>query len=181
MMKRNKTRLLLLALLLGLLAVCGTAVAYMYTQSETKQNQFSIAEVACRVEEVVRADEKTSIKVQNTGNIDAYIRVRLVSYWVQDDGNGNVKIIGKPSKIPRITLAEGWLKEENNTYYYTSPVAHDGFTGELLSAPLPLEVHEDGYLQVIEVFAEAIQSKPVEAVTDSWKVTVTGETITSVP
>ena len=36
------------------------------------------------------------------------------------------------------------------------------------------------YHQVVEIFAEAIQSKPEEAVENSWKVTVTDRKITSV-
>jgi hypothetical protein len=35
-----------------------------------------------------------------------------------------------------------------------------------------LEKDENGYSQVVEVFAEAIQSKPLSAVTDSWGVNV---------
>lgn len=186
MMKRKLYSFLLPTLLICLLAVCGTTMAYMYTRSDTKENQFSVAEVGCRIEEAVSGDgaAKTSIKVQNTGNIDAYVRVQMVSYWVQDDGAGNVHIVGEPSVMPEITPRSGWLKGSNNIFYYTRPVkagVSDCWTEELLSEALALEVHEDGYLQVIEVFAEAIQSKPVTAVTDSWGVHVEGDVITSVP
>lgn len=178
MMKQKKVRWVLLALLLSLLAICGTAVAYMFVRSESKDNQFTPAYVTCKVHE--KTDEnvtlKSSITVENTSNIDAYIRVRLVSYWVQDDGNGNMQIVGEPSVIPSVTPAAGWLEGQNNTYYYTSPVADGGFTGELLSAPLELTARDDGCLQVIEVFAEAIQSKPVNAVTSSWNVSVNADT-----
>ena len=45
-----------------------------------------------------------------------------------------------------------------------------------------LALQQDGdYHQVIEVFAEAIQSEPDNAVTNSWGVTLTDNIITAVP
>lgn len=106
--------------------------------------------------------------MQNTGNIDAYLRVRLVSYWVDSAEN----IVAKPSSMPEITLEEGWIKGSDNTYYYPTAVVPNGFTDELLSKPILLEKDENGYLQVVEVFAEAIQSKPANAVQTSWNVSM---------
>lgn len=183
MMKQKKVRWVLLALLLGLLAICGTAVAYMFVRSESKDNQFTPAYVTCSVHEETDSDVtlKSSITVENTSNIDAWVRVRLVSYWVKkNEDTGEMEIAAKPLVMPEFDLASGWLEGSNNTYYYISPVASGGFTGNLLSSEILLE-EEDGYLQVIEVFAEAIQSKPVKAVTNSWGVTVSGDTIVSVP
>lgn len=148
------------------LTVCGTVFAYMFKQTDYEDNQFTPAVVSCRVEETFDGTKKTSIKVENTGNIDAYLRVRLVSYWV--DTNGNV--VAKPSSIPEINLEDGWIKGPNNTYYYQSSVAPNNLTGELLSSSISLEKDANGYLQVVEVFAEAIQSNPKDAVTSSWDV-----------
>ena len=36
---------------------------------------------------------------------------------------------------------------------------------------------ETGYRQVLEVFADAIQSEPNDAVTESWKVEISGGNI----
>ena len=69
-------------------------------------------------------------------------------------------------------MATGWIKGTNNTYYYTKPVSPAAQTGSLLSSPIILEEDENGYMQVIEVFAEAIQSKPYNAVINSWKVSM---------
>lgn len=149
------------------IALCGTVFAYMLRQTEYEDNQFTPAEVSCKVEEAFDGEKKSSIKVLNTGNIDAYLRVRLVSYWVDADGN----IVAEPSSMPEITPAAGWIKGANDTYYYQSPVALGEFTGELLSSKIDL-LEKDGYQQVIEVFAEAMQSKPTNAVTDSWKVSL---------
>lgn len=177
-MKKIKTKKLILPAALVLLIVlllCGTVYALMFRQTEVVENKFSTAKVSCEVQEVTNEDvsEKTSIKVKNTGNIPAYLRVRIVSYWVQEV-EGETKIAAKASSVPEITPGTGWIKASDNTYYYSSPVEADQLTGELLSSKMEL-AKEDGYLQVVEVFAEAIQSKPGNSVESSWGVKLDGE------
>ena len=168
-MKTSRKFLVFLTVVLSIIFVlCGTVIAYMFRQTEYKNNKFVPANVSCQVVEAFDGVEKTSIQVQNTGNIDAYLRVRLVSYWVDADGN----IVAKPSSMPEINMATGWIKGTNNTYYYTKPVSPAAQTGSLLSSPIILEEDENGSMQVIEVFAEAIQSKPYNAVINSWKVSM---------
>lgn len=160
--------LILIAALVVALALCGTVIAYMFRQTKYKDNQFTPAEVSCKVVEAFDGEQKTSIQIQNIGNIDAYLRVRFVSYWVDADGN----IVAKPSEMSEINMAAGWIKGQSNTYYYQKPVAPDKPTDNLLSSPIILEKDENGYLQVLEAFAEAIQSEPQNAVTNSWGVTL---------
>ena len=168
-MNKHRTPLILLIASLAIsLILCGTVLAYMFRQTEYKDNEFVPANVSCKVVEEFDGTQKNSIQVQNTGNIDAYLRVKLVSYWVDDDGN----IVAKPSAMPEINMATGWIKGANNTYYYTKPVSRLAYTDSLLSSPITLEKDKNGYMQVLEVFAEAIQSKPVNAVTNSWNVSI---------
>lgn len=167
-----------------LVLLCGAVFAYMFSRTDYKENIFTPATVNCKVHEETddKVTQKTSITVQNTGNIDAYLRVRLVSYWVRSNDEGGTEIVGKESDMPNVNLADGWLKGTNDTYYYQSPVAPGEMTGELLSGKIVLEADEEtGYLQVVEVFAEAIQSRPEDAVENSWKVEVDGTVITEVP
>lgn len=168
MKKHRMLTLILIAALIVALVLCGTVIAYMFRQTEYKDNQFTPAEISCKIAEVFDGEQKTSIQVQNTGNIDAYLRVRLVSYWVDTDGN----IVAKPSEMPEIMMAPGWIEGQNNTYFYQKSVAPNELTDNLLSSPIILEEDENGYLQVIEVFAEAIQGEPQNAVTSSWGVTL---------
>lgn len=168
MKKHRILSVLLIAELVLSLLLCGTVFAYMFRRTEYKDNEFTPANVACKVVEEFNGVRKASIQVQNTGNIDAYLRVRLVSYWVDADG----KIVAKPSAMPEINMAAGWIKGANNTYYYETPVSPTKQTTSLLSSPITLEKDENGYMQVIEVFAEAIQSEPLSAVIGSWGVTV---------
>ena len=180
-MNKNKVRFVVVATVLVAMTLCGTVLAYMFKKTEQYNNQFTPAEVSCEVLEAFDGVQKTSIRVKNTGNIDAYLRVRLVSYWVDSEGN----VVAKPSSMPAFTLADGWISGSDNTYYYQSPVsslAPNNMTAELLSTPIFLEQDANGYLQVVEVFAEAMQSEPKQAVQNSWGVTVAANgTITAAP
>ena len=83
--------------------------------------------------------------------------------------------------MPVFTTAEDWIRDEDNdTYYYTKKVAPDAFTTTLLDSDITLRLSSEGYRQVVEVFAEAIQAEPDEAVTSSWGVTIANDVITSV-
>lgn len=132
--------------------------------------------VDCEVQEKIDSPltKKESIIVEDTGNIDAYLRVRFVSYWVRvNDATGGKEIVSKPSEMPEFEISEKWILGKNNTYYYKTPVSPKDFTEELLAPGAVIQLaEEDGYRQVIEVFAEAIQSKPSSYVENSWNVIV---------
>ena len=158
-------------LILVLVLLSGTVAAYMIRRTGEVVNHFSPAVVNCLVAEEFDGTEKSSIRIQNTGNVDAYLRRRLVTYWVDGDG----KISGsKPSEPISVTAAAGWISGGNNTWYYTSAIAPQEKTPNLLAAPLVLKA-EDGLYQVVEVFAEAIQSLPASAVESSWNVSISSE------
>ncbi len=132
--------------------------------------------VDCEVQEKIDSPltKKESIIVEDTVNIDAYLRVRFVSYWVRvNDATGGKEIVSKPSEMPEFEISEKWILGKNNTYYYKTPVSPKDFTEELLAPGAVIQLaEEDGYRQVIEVFAEAIQSKPSSYVENSWNVIV---------
>ena len=171
-MKKRTVYALILTVSFVLLSVaCVTVFAYMFRKTDMKNNQFTPAVVSCEVHEETDAGvtEKKSVRIKNTGNIHAYLRVRFVSYWIMTTEDGSSEIVSKPSEMPEFQIADGWLAGKDNTYYYKSPVSPDDFTEELLSSKIIL-LEEDGYQQVIEIFAEAIQSKPDSAVIESWNV-----------
>ena len=179
----------------ALLALCvitavGGTVAFMFKKAQ-KRNTFQVAQVNCEVHEKMDDTEqkdpgnstgniKSDIYVKNTGNIDEFIRIRLVSYYVDNNGN----IAGRASSnYPTLTLKDGWIAGKEHTYYYKEPVKANASTN-ILCDPITLgtKTLADGteVKQVIEVFAEAIQANPDKAVTEAWGVTVTDGKITSV-
>lgn len=182
MKQRLKThQLILLAILLVLLIACGAAYAYMFMRDDGNSTKFVPANVVCKVLKEESGSTITSIKVwsdkDSGSNIPAYIRVRLVTYWVDSKGD----IVAKPSPSLDFTPASGWMKSSgSNTYSYATPIDPDAQTSELLLAPISQQVDGE-YKQIIDVFAEAIQADPGDAVEEAWGVTLTGSTITAVP
>lgn len=172
---KSKIRIIV-PVLLGIVVFATTAFAYMYRKSASVDNTFVPAYVECAVNEEFADNTKTSVTVQNNGNTDAYIRVKIVSYWTDDEGN----IMGIPSKAPVFTPASGWIPA-NGAYYYANKVPDGASTPSLLGSNIVLETSPEGYHQVVEIFAEAIQAQPAKAVQEAWGATVgTNGAITSV-
>lgn len=171
---------LIAALALCAAAAVGVTLSFMFKKAE-KTNTFVPAEVTCEVEESLFSGVKSKVCVKNTGNAAAYLRIRLVSYYVYNDNS----IAGRvPSQYPTLTLQNGWIAGTDHTYYYPTPVEPGAKTG-ILCDPITLGTVKlaDGMTvyQVLEVFAEAIQAEPVGAVQEAWNVTVSDTKITAVP
>ena len=156
-----------------------TAMAYMFKKTETIKNELIPAEVSCKVNENFNGTKKTSVTVTNTSNITAYIRVRVVSYWQDSKGN----IVARQSEMPVFEVSDNWIKaDEYDTYYYKLPVKAGEDTLEFLKTGSEIILRQETetddigvtytYNQVVEIFAEAIQSLPVDVVTSSWPVTL---------
>ena len=171
---------LIAALALCAAAAVGVTLSFMFKKAENT-NTFVPAEVTCEVKESLLSGVKSDVCVKNTGNAAAYLRIRLVSYYVDNDNS----IAGRvPSQYPTLTLQHGWIAGADHTYYYPTPVDPDAKTG-ILCDPITLGTVKlaDGktVYQVLEVFAEAIQAEPVGAVQEAWKVTVSDTRISAVP
>ena len=178
--RSNKAGTMFLSLLLVVtLAISGT-VAYLVTKSEPVENKFTPSHVACQVTEDFNGTIKSNVNVKNTGDTDAYIRVKLVSYRVNAQGQH----IGGTVAVPSFTPGENWKLHTDGYYYYTIPVAPNGGVpaNPLIGKPgITLTgsySDADGGSQVIEVMAEAIQSGPDYAVGQSWGVSITPGNVT---
>ncbi len=169
--EKKKSRLIVKALVLcaSLILIVGTiggTLAWLTTDTEPVINTFSPSHVSCEVEEAFDSDTgvKENVKIKNTSDIPAYIRVRLVGYSKDAEGN-IVGGTGLPENLVNMEIPANWLKI-GEYYYYLSPVAPDASTANLIDR---CELPEG---QVLEILAEAIQSEPAEAVTSAWAVTV---------
>ena len=170
--KKTSRKLPVLAICIGLL-VCltiGGTVAWLVSSTSPVENTFIPGRVETEVTESFDGAKKTAVNAVNKGNIDAYIRIKLVTYRVNEQGQQ----IGGTAKIPAFTLGEGWIAKDGY-YYYTSPVAPGESPAHNLAESITLTSYNDadGGKQVIEVMAEAIQSLPASTVADTWHVTVT--------
>ena len=167
--RRSKARIILLLCciaVVGLLGVQGT-ISWLTTKTNPVQNTFTPATVSCEVTESFNGTTKTNVNVRNTGETDAYIRVKLVSYRV----NAQNQRIGGQAQIPTFTPGEGWKPGNDGFYYYLYPVAPGQSPQNPLIQSIDLKGNyedADGGKQVIEVLAEAIQSTPAQAVKEAW-------------
>ena len=70
---KNFTLFIIACAVVTVLVSLTSVMAYMFKRSEILDNQFVPASVQCAVTEVFENDTKTSVKVQNTGDIEAYM------------------------------------------------------------------------------------------------------------
>lgn len=172
----KKIALLVLAFLLIASAAVSGTLAYLVANDDPVINKFMPSEVTCGVTEDFDGTTKSNVNVTNTGDTEAYIRVKLVTYRVNEAGQH----IGGTAKIPTFTLGANWVKHTDGYYYYTLPVAPgDEPAADLIDSITLTGSYDDadGGKQVIEVMAEAIQAKGADssgtpAVKLAWNVSV---------
>lgn len=176
-------RMAIVSSIVALLLV-GATLALLFSFGNELINTFSPGNVDVKVKEGITGNTKSSIILTNTGNTDAFLRMAITSHYTGTytlGGNTTTEIIGSmPAPISfNLNTAAGWVKY-GNYYYYTKPVAPNTDTADLINTtgitldyfvePSSRENQdvEVTYQQVVEVFAEAIQSAPVDAVQDAW-------------
>lgn len=172
----KRSLVLVVSVLVLLLAVAGGTLAWLTAQTDGVVNTFTPAQVSCKVTENFDGTTKSNVNVKNTSNIPAYIRVKLVTYRVNEDGQH----IGGTATLPSFTLGANW-KEYDGYYYYTLPVAAGEKPATNLTETMTLTSSysdADGGHQAIDVMAEAIQSSPAEAVGTAWGVTISEGSVT---
>lgn len=180
---RAKALLLIASLAVLLTATVGSTAAWLVSKPAAVENDFVPGKVACEVQEDFGKGNgtyvKSNVRVQNTGNTDAYIRVLLVFTWKDKDGNifSNKPQEGKDYQINK-NLTD-WIKQESDAgtyYYYKNPVARDAETDvliELLRQADGVTGPENGkYKLSVDILADAVQADPPQAVEDSWGVAV---------
>ena len=169
--KGRKRAALLSVALVGALAVGGT-MAFLSTQSGTVENAFVPGTVACEVVESFKDGdaEKKDVYVQNTGDVDAYVRAAISASWVKaetdtlgtkGDVHGSMLVKGED-----YTLATGsdWKLHSDGLYYYKGEVAGGASTTNLVVSCAPVAGKApDGYVLQVDVIASAVQADGVDA------------------
>ena len=176
---RSLILLLTLVLLIG--SGIGMTVGFLSTRTEPVQNDFTYGKVSCEVLETFDKENnryiKRDVRIKNTGNTSAYIRVLLVFTWKDADGNVyvNKPQINKDYQI-NPDLSQGWSIYPNSigtfSYYYKYPVAAGDETPILIDSlsQIPgVVVPENGkYALSVEIVADAVQAEPADAVMNAW-------------
>ena len=167
--------------------VTGTTLAYLSNKTQKIENVFQPSQVTSKVvEDPFDGVKKMNVKIQNTGDIVAYIRADIVVTWM--DTNGNV--LGESPKMNTdytwsLNTEEGKWFAEDGFYYWPSVVAAydddtNSPTDQDLTESLIIEAKAlnkktvDGtdYYISIEIISSAIQANPSTAVEQAWDMTV---------
>lgn len=173
---RGRRAAVIASVLLLLAPAAGGTVAWLSARTDAVTNTFLPSKVSCKVEEGFDGTTKTHVNVKNTGDTDAYIRVKLVSYRTNEAGDH----IGGVAELPKFSLGANWVSYEG-FYYYTLPVAPGAAPAANLADSITLTGEykdADGGRQAIDVMAEAIQSVPPEAMGQAWGVSITEGSVT---
>lgn len=168
----KRSGILLAAVIVLLAGAVGGTWAFLVAQSEPVQNNFTYAHVSCTIKEKFDGTTKSDVQIQNTGDIPAYIRARIVVTW--KDANGNVSST-VPVKNTDYTIAfnETDWKQEGDYWYCKTAVDAKDFTPVLITKCEKTGDAPDGYDLSVEILADAIQSEPANAVKEAWGYTPT--------
>ena len=180
---RAKALLLIASLAVLLTATVGSTAAWLVSKPAAVENNFVPGKVACQVLEDFGKDYvKRDVKVQNTGNTDAYIRVLLVFTWKDKDGNifSNKPQEGIDYQINMDNMyLTDWIMQKSDTgvyFYYKKRVAPEAETRNLIDSLYQIAGvtgPENGtYKLSVDILADAVQADPPQAVKDSWGVDV---------
>lgn len=186
---RAKALLLIASLAVLLTATVGSTAAWLVSKPAAVENDFVPGKVACQVLEKFDTESGTSVKrnvrVKNTGNTDAYIRVLLVFTWKDDAGNifVNKPEEGNDYQIVMDDLTD-WIMQKSDAgayFYYKKPVAPGAETVELIDSlrqtPGVTGPENGKYKLSVDILADAVQADPPQAVKDSWGVDVENDEI----
>lgn len=164
----KRSGILLAAVIVLLAGAVGGTWAFLVAQSEPVQNNFTYAHVRCTIDEEFDGTTKSDVQIQNTGDIPAYIRARIVVTW--KDASGNVSAVPVKDSDYTMDMGTGWTEGKDGYWYCKTAVNPNVSTPELITeckktanANVP-----DGYDLSVEILADAIQSEPASAVTEAW-------------
>ncbi len=186
MKQYKKTILLLVSAVLVLTAAVGTTFAYLIAGAGPGTNTFTPTEITTNVDEDIKTDPdvKNNVKIQNTGDTEAYIRAAVIVTWQDKQGNVygqkpvedvdyNIKWWNEDNDTSN---DDAWFKESDGFYYHKAPVKSDDedpdncYTNVLFTECKLAEGAEvpDGYFLNVEVLGSGIQSKPETVVSEAW-------------
>ena len=164
--------------ILSCAAVSGS-LAWLISTPEPVVNEFTPGEVTIQVDEKFDGSTKSNVRIKNTGNVPAYIRVALIPAWVDDEGN----IAAKPASLKLNDDCNiAWGKVGNgyeddwfigsDGFYYCKTVIEPGKSTPILIKSCTVKGEEHEYDFELQVIASAVQSLPTSTVGEVWPVVV---------
>lgn len=153
-----------------LLVAFGTTkitIAWLSAETTEIKNTFATGKAASEIIEEFDGRTKTDVSIQNTGNIDAYIRVALIPAWKDAEGNNTGTPVGTEYTKPQAPT--GWFLYGG--FYYHMAAVPPGEKTNILINEFTMPTKEGLFFE-LQILASAIQAEPKEAVEESWPVIV---------
>ena len=175
---KTKKPVALVALLVLLCCTVAGTLAYLVDKTPEVKNTFEPAYVTTAVDEKFENGVKNDVKIQNTGNIDAYIRATVIVNWANDAGEiSGTPVTNADYSITYNTGENGdWFVGSDGYYYCKTSVksekqdAKDCWTPVLIESCTQKGTAPEGFHLQVTILADGIQSVPDTVVKDVWKV-----------
>lgn len=149
------------AVCLALVLACGVGglFAWLHDDTPAVPNTFTPGSVTCQVQENFNGALKSDVRVENTGNVPAFMRATIVVTWV--DGDGAVSATAPEAGADyALSLADdGWTQGADGFYYYAGAVDPGEETGVLIDGLCPVGAGPEGYTLRADVLADAVQAE----------------------
>lgn len=179
--KKAKFSAIAVCLLLTAMLAIGGTLAYLYTHTEPVVNTFNPVTPGTHIDEdPFEGEVKSNVVVTNTGDVDSYIRAKVVITWQNEDGEVYpIEPVEKTAENDghyTIEYGTDWIFGDDGYWYYKDDVPAtnpDSATAPLITEAKWVKACEDKtYTLHIEILSQAIQSTPTDAVESVWPVSV---------
>ncbi len=160
------------ACMIAVAIVSSITIAFLIDETTPIQNTLEPALVACEIQENFDGNVKKNVSIKNTGEVESYIRAKVVVTWMSADQSMVTATKPQINTDYTITYTDdtAWQLGSDGYWYYTLPVNVGDETATLIDscslasgAAVP-----DGFYLSVEVVGSAIQSTPTQAVTEKW-------------
>lgn len=167
--RMNRATVLLMAVLMLIGVVAGSTVAYLIAKTNPVENTFTYGQVSCAIhEDFTDKTHKKNVQVENTGNVNAYIRATYVINWLDTDGNIVASVPSNYTYTLTVPQNNKWVAGGDGYFYYTSAVEPGEWTEKSLLECKVNYPENPEYTLSVEILATAVQSEPASAVKDAW-------------
>ena len=159
----NKKNILLVSLILVFSLSAGVALTWLSQQKGLTEYPFEGAKVDCKVVEEFDGTTKSNVKIQNLGNVAAYMRATYTVSWVKDGTEGTTSVI-YPQE-PRlgvdytVTYGSGWVLSNDGYFYYNAVVAPQGETNPFIVSLVDKHTAPEGFHLQVTVLPEGVQAE----------------------
>lgn len=163
--KSRKPLLILASLALVVCTAIGGTLAWLTDDTNAVTNTFTPGKVPPKITESFDGNVKSNVQIRNDGNINAFIRAKVVITWKKgDDVHGQKPVEGTDYII---SYGNGWTPHDGYWYCNTA-IAPGALTPALIETCTSENTAPDGYTLSVEILAQSIQSEPTKAAQEAW-------------